>query len=257
MPKFSLDLPIREQRARFLELCGDLMGSDPAGLFERTRAEEVYVGPDRTDPMTVPAIRDWYRGLDAGRPDLDAVYASPRAVAHGWVCWEESRPYVRKYLRAVPVPPRSLVDAGAGLGLFAASLARYKVRARATNAPGCVHRTAAERLLAEMRSKVRFVEPGEEGRAELLAALEYLEHFPAPVRELGRLLDRVRPRGVLLANSFGVLSAGHYRTFEVPGNPAASAREASRAVSTLLRDAGFRRLPIQAWNGKPQLWGRD
>jgi hypothetical protein len=197
----------------------------------------------------------WYRALARGTPDF-SVYAEDLMVSETWACW---RVYSRKYATLMrdlwPDPPfQSLADVGCGCGLTSAAFrtAWPAVAVTATQLPGTAQYRVAERLGKRFGFKVL---PKLTGRADLLFASEYLEHFQAPLDHLDELLSVGRPRWLVMANAFGSKAVGHFDEYLVDGRTVPG-KAVGRLLGRQLRSLGW--LPVRTgwWNNRPAVWER-
>ncbi len=199
--------------------------------------------------------RLWYESLKNGEPDY-TVYADDYFLSDIWACWVI---YSRKYLRdmdrhMIPnlIEPRnvkSVADLGNGFGYTTAGLKELFPDADVygTNFENSTQWKFATALGAvrgfEMRPKVR-------PHTDLVFASEYFEHFQAPIMHLYEVLDVCDPKYLVLANSFGTESVGHFHSDKKEG------RQVSRFFNKALKERGYMRCLTDCWNDRPALWVR-
>lgn len=199
----------------------------------------------------------WYDSLAAGDPDL-GIYTDPLYVADAYACWlVYSRLYVRALRRAGVLAeigdPGSVVDVGCGIAFTTAMLREVYPDATVigTNVPG-PQLDVARAVAADHDF---YVTTGPPERADVVFALEFFEHFPRPLDALADVLY-LRPRALVVANTFGPRSPGHFGMYRVDGR-LVSPRQASRAFNDALRASGFEKVDTGVWNNKPTYWRRS
>jgi len=211
--------------------------------------------------------RRWYASLDSGEPDW-SVYDEDVYMAELWDCWTT---YSRPYLRAIRGDRsmeaggsitedlgrvRSVVDLGCGFGLTTAALAQLFPDAEVfgTNIEDVKQRRIADSLGERYGFKV--VEASKiRAPVDLVFASEFFEHLPVPVGHLRRVLARMKPRALLIANTFTSPAIGHFPEYEV-GDEVLPGRSVSRRFNAVLRTAGYAQQKTRMWNQRPAYWKR-
>lgn len=209
----------------------------------------------------------WYASLD-GEPDW-SVYADDLYVADLWACWMV---YSRKYLRSLQNDVivdgggsifsdlsdlTVIADLGCGIGYTTASLKIMWPEATVigTNLPDIRQTMIAQAVGAQYGFTV--VSDLEDiGQADLVFASEYFEHFQRPVDHLRDVLRVLQPRALVVANTFGAKSTGHFDRYEIDGE-VKDGRGTSSLFARTLRDAGYRKVATKLWNSRPGYWRRD
>lgn len=207
--------------------------------------------------------RRWYASLAAGQPDFD-VYSEVPYLSDTWACWMT---YSRRYLREVETPtrypplgisgavgtPQTVLDLGCGFGYSTLALKQMFPDARVvgTNVAGTPQTRIANRLGAEHGFEV-VDSPNVLDEADLVFASEYFEHWQRPVDHLHDVLA-LKPSALLVANTFGPHSIGHFDAYEV-GGATVDPKRAARCFASALVDAGYEKVKTGVWNNRPTYW---
>lgn len=262
-----LDEKPREALRNFLRRCSAAGVADLPAL-ERVCEETVrhLKGGDEARAGT-GAGQDlenrWYASLERGAPDFK-VYDEDAYLGELWGCWlVYSRAYLRNLRAAAPVleqlgEVRTVADLGCGFGYTTAALRQVFPDARSvcgTNLDGTTQMRILSRVAAEygfdVATEVRAAQ--EKRRHDLVFASEYFEHVSAPVEHLREVLDALRPRALLVANSFGTRGLGHFLEYEDEGSTI-SPEEARERFDATLRKRGYEKVKTGFWNNRPTLW---
>ncbi len=203
--------------------------------------------------------RSWYQSLARGIPDY-SVYGDESYVADLWACWYV---YSRRYIRLLSTivdqigPIQSVVDLGCGIGQATAALLDIFPGAdvTGTNLPGLSQTVLARKLGERFGFKI-VCDLTDVGSRDLVFASEYFEHFPAPVAHLQQVLTAVKPRVLIVANTFSSRSIGHFPLYDIDGLYF-DGSATSRAFGNTLRSAGYKRLATGFWNNRPAVWTYD
>jgi SAM-dependent methyltransferase len=206
--------------------------------------------------------RRWYDTHDF------AVYADPVYLADLWLCWTR---YSRKGIAALKTArlgdgSGSLVDAiglaslvvdlGCGFGYTTAALGEVFGAARVvgTQLVETFQYRAARSIAAERGFELRpdFVGLG---RADVVVASEYFEHFEEPIAHLDDVLAALSPRWLVIANGFNGRSIGHFESYVVDGGRIPTA-DMSRLFNAALRAREYNKVKTSIWNERPMIWRR-
>lgn len=233
----------------FADRAFELLGVDPDWLSAlcAARVRELNGAPLESEVARME--ERWYETQDFG------VYNEDAYLAEVWACWSVySRPlvrFVRKTLAAELAPwPRSIIDLGCGPGLSTTALAQLNVGpVIGTNVP----ESPQFRIAQDAGSRHGFGMSPELVPADAVVACEYFEHFERPVEHLDAVLAVVRPRSLIIQSSYGARAIGHFDAYTVNDRQLRGA-QVSKAFNARLREAGYERLPLKVWNGRPQWW---
>jgi hypothetical protein len=208
----------------------------------------------------------WYGSLEAGKADY-SVYDSNVFISELWACWVV---YSRGYLRSLRCTNRlgngisvvervgklrKIADLGCGVGYTTAALKELWPEATVygTNLPGTTQYRIAKMLGQEYCFNV---EPCVSTPVDLVFASEYFEHFERPVEHLRAILDVGQPRYLVVANSFGSRSIGHFNTY-LDGNTKISNKAIGRRFNCYLKSRGYQQISTRFWNNRPALYERS
>lgn len=254
----------------YLRRCNEYKPIDVEGFYKTTLGAIKYYRGDRRYAHSLATGHDlearWYRSLEAGRPDY-SVYSHEHFVGEVWSCWIV---YSRKYILALRNraalegrsilddlgPVSSVVDLGCGIGYTTAGLKELFPQAK-------VYGTQLEdsfqfKIASELGAKRGFevkTDVGKVGKADLVFASEYFEHFEDPVAHVLEVIRKASPRAFILANSFRARAIGHFDMYRV-GNAKVKNTSMGRVFGKALRDEGYRLVKTRLWNNRPSYWVR-
>lgn len=249
----------------FLDLCKRARVPDVQSLLVLSKLAIAQAknenGADHGDALS--ALRDaWYASLRAGNPAW-SVYGDRAYLAETWGCWIV---YSRAYLRRVRSSLLStlaranvnvIADLGCGCGHTTAALTELFPRARVygTNLED-TQQIAIARMLGEQYgfSVVSALEQVP-APVDLVFASEYFEHHMYPLDHLENVLRTLRPRMLLIANSFGAHAIGHFDRYLVDRRPV-NGSSMGRLFNQRMRARGYVQQDTGFWNGRPMFWSR-
>lgn len=196
----------------------------------------------------------WYAALAEGRADYD-VYDDEHFVADVWACWVA---YSRKSVLAVKkfanhfVGVNRVADLGCGIGYTTAALKEifpmaevYGTQIAETFQFGVASLLGAERNFSMM--------PEVDGPTDLVFASEYFEHIQAPIEHAFEVIDRTLPKYLVIVNSFGARSVGHFNVYSHEGKPIHKDHIA-RYFNDAMRCVGYKKVETSFWNNRPAIW---
>ncbi len=214
----------------------------------------------------------WDQVVDRKR-DVNEVYRAPSYLSDAWASWAG---YTRTRLReafgarfvdggllnAVP-DPRVIVDLGNGLGLSTRALSEAYPGAfvAGTNLEGTLQSKIANAYsgglfgqFGDLIEAADWISSSGFARVDVVVAMEYFEHFERPLQHLHRVLDILRPRVLLIANSFKLGAVGHWPAYFIEGRGSVTPRQAGKAFWDALRSYGYARRESAVWNNRPAFW---
>ena len=244
MKRTILDVSPRELFSLFLTDC------ETAGVSARA-IDHLRNAKREPSKQLITLEKKWYKSLATGRPDY-SVYATEEYLEDLWACWYiYSRKYLRHIRAKLKIRPAFVLDLGCGFGYTTAALSQMFPRAKVvgTNLPGTVQMKIAKRsakgYTIEDLSRVQ-------GRPDLVFASEYFEHHERPIEHLRKVLA-LKPRALLVANTFNARSIGHFDEYTVDGQ-SCTGPATSRRFSQELLAHGFEGIPTGFWNSRPTYW---
>jgi SAM-dependent methyltransferase len=222
----------------------------------------------REDTLATQELeRLWYASLDRKVPDF-SIYEHDAYLGELWACW---RVYSRAHLKNLQKPTslpsghsivedlgrvRSVADLGCGFGYTTAAWREIFPDAAVfgTNLADTVQMRLAQRIGKQrgfkMTASLEKISPKP---VDLVFASEYFEHIPEPLTHLDEVLTTLKPRALLIANSFGAQAVGHFRHYWV-AEQWVDAATTSRKFNSMLRFAGYEKVETKLWNSRPTYW---
>lgn len=250
--------------AEFAGLCDRLFNIEISKFLEEVRRLNAWhqSGGEIESGEVKKLQRRWYSSLAAGDPDY-SVYDDIFYFADAWLCWKA---YSRKYLKSILSPytlgnrsiigdlgsPGRIVDVGCGIGYTTKAIEELFPGAEVigTNLEGTKQWTLCHELGVKMKPST-----SEVGPCSLVVAFEYFEHFLDPVAHLEEIIKTTAPDSLLIANSFGTSSIGHFITQRHSGVDIPS-KGFGRLFNRELRRLGYQQQKTTVWNNKPSYWKR-
>ena len=208
----------------------------------------------------------WYDSLKNGEPDY-SIYADPVYIGEAWVCFcVYSKGYIRNLPRVIP-QVNSIVDVGCGVGLTTAFL-------KSIFKPTWIYGTQVKGFQHDVATQVGkdfdfpVVESPihwkEMGKADMVFASEYFEHFEAPVQHLDYIVSQVDPTYVVCANAFSSKSVGHFPQYKfppagslIPTGIYATNKQAGRVFNKAMRQRKYRKVETGFFNSRPMIWKKE
>jgi SAM-dependent methyltransferase len=229
---------------------------DETKAFDLACAAMKYYKGDKSERINLREFQDlekqWYDSLAKGEPDY-SVYGAPYFLSDIWACWVL---YSRKYLLSArahiisDMQVRSVADLGCGFGYTTAGLKELFPSATVfgTNFEGCLQWKFAAALGKERGFALAPDVQSLNRNIDLVFASEYFEHIEEPVAHLAQVLSACNPKYLVIANSFGTTSVGHFFSDKQAG------RRVSRAFNATLRGLGYEKMKTKCWNDRPTFW---
>ncbi len=216
----------------------------------------------------------WYASLKAGDPDY-SVYDHEFFVSDVWACWVVySRKYLWNFFRTTLGcsnlaqdlfrDAESVVDLGCGIGCTTAALKELFPAASVYGTQ--IEETFQFKVATAIGAERRFtITPLVHFQTDLVFASEYFEHFQRPIEHLLDILRVAKPKYLIIANSFGSHSVGHFdeyldnrrvhvREVEQIVDVKLSNKTVGRDFNAVLRNCGYERVETGFWNNRPAVW---
>jgi len=207
----------------------------------------------------------WYKALERNHIDY-FVYDDMYYLCELWYWWIK---YSRKYLLSIRKNPickniftdsKSIIDLGCGIGYTTACLKQLFPESNifGTNIKG----TKQYKFCKEMSKIYNFqiipniIEISHQ--IDLVFASEYFEHILQPIIHLRRIIELLKPKYFIIANSFNTKAIGHFLTY-IDFNKTLipikySQTEISKQFNAVLRKAGYVKIQTNLWNNRPSFW---
>ena len=217
------------------------------------------------DELLTQLEQDWYESLATGYPNYD-LYDTDNYLAEVWYCYET---YSKKYLREIQkersLPPfgiyaqnknaQLIVDLGNGLGITSAALTEMFPAATVigTNVPNSSQYKMAQILANQYGFTMVSGADEIKQQADLLFASEYFEHFQNPIEHLLHVIENLKPKRMLIANTFTNNATGHFN-FYVYQDQEINGKTMSRLFNATLRSLGYKKVITKMWNNRPAYW---
>ena len=235
-----------------------------------------YNGPDKKDIMKIAfqaaryyrssgdkkeqlkEFRDlekyWYDSLGKRNPAYD-VYGRPEFIAETWACFGVySKGFIKSLIKINlhKFGVNSILDVGCGVGLTTAYL---KILFDAenvigTNVPGYQFNIASK-IGEEIGFKIKTNFKNEKN-IDLVFASDYFEHFESPIKHLNEVL-KVNPKLIVVANSFGSVSVGHFNIYKI-NRLLVENKRVGRLFNNELKSRGYRQIKTKFYNNRPTIW---
>jgi 2-polyprenyl-3-methyl-5-hydroxy-6-metoxy-1,4-benzoquinol methylase len=266
----------KEDLQEFIEILKELNFE-----FEETKFKDIvnntlkYINGDESKRNELRIIQDlenkWYNSLDNGQPDY-SVYDEIYYIADTWVCWKK---YSRQYLKNIisdksmatksstgfynlksikdELQVNSVIDLGCGIGYTTASLKEiFNCRVIGTN----IKESKQYKVCEKIKDKAGFelIEDFSNiGQIDLVFASEYFEHFEKPVEHLLDVINNLKPKYIIFANTFNAKSIGHFNEYKHLDN-SYTGKEISRLFTKGLKDNNYKKVHTNCFNNRPNLY---
>jgi len=243
-----------------IQIDRDLIISTATGMIQ-SRKQNM----DLQDSPLKQLETDWYNSLASGNPDY-GVYGRSLYAADIWGCWVL---YSRQALKAIQAPlsaisksiieelgqPKNIYDLGCGFGYTTAAIKEIFPSASVfgTNLEGTWQFKVAQKI-GQQRGFEVVGKP--QTRGDVVFASEYFEHFNSPIDHAYEVLSIVRPKHIIVANSFNGRAIGHFNTYFHKG-AGYSGRKIGRMFNASLRWLGYEKIKTKMWNDRPSVWSRE
>lgn len=212
--------------------------------------------------------RQWYEALKKGKVDY-SVYNHEYYFTDIISCFiVYSRQYVKSIIKNKVVDRdkilkdylsvSSIIDLGCGVGYSTIALKQIfpKAKVYGSNLENtdqynfCKHIFSKNNcILVSDLNKINT-------KIDLVFASEYFEHFQRPIEYLEFVLNTLKPKHLLIANSFNTISIGHFTEY-LHNNEIIPQNEISRKFNKFLREKGYKKVKTNIFNNKPSLWSKE
>ena len=156
----------------------------------------------------------------------------------------------------------SIIDLGCGIGYSTAMLKQMYPDKKiiGTN----LEDTEQYKFCKEMGKKYNFdlfnSEHNLDQGIDLVFASEYFEHiFDAPIN-VQKLINKLEPKYLYLANTFRQTSIGHFNYYKTNiglFKDVVSNKKISKIFNSVLKDNGYTKIKTGLWNDRPNFWKKN
>jgi hypothetical protein len=211
--------------------------------------------------------KKWYKSLGKNKEPDYSVYADNYYLSELFACWIiYSRQYLLNMASEKSLPAKggifkdigrinNVVDLGCGIGFTTAALSEMFPNANiiGTNIKGIPQTKIALTLSQQYNFGISYNVDNIDAPIDILFASEYFEHIQNPIDHLFRVITRLNPRVVLIANSFSANAIGHFNEYCVAGEWVDNKRM-GRIFNSEMRLHGYEKVKTKLWNDRPSYW---
>tara|TARA_R100000664_G_scaffold34220_1_gene55218 strand:- start:3645 stop:4451 length:807 start_codon:yes stop_codon:yes gene_type:complete len=206
----------------------------------------------------------WYSSLP-NNPDY-SVYNNHYYIIDIYNCWIV---YSRKYLSQIQKVclfgstitiknyisnGSAIIDLGCGMGLTTSTLKSIypKKQVFGTNIETSFQYKIAEHFSKKYNFKI-ISDISLLPTNGTIFASEYFEHFQRPVEHLYQIIKQLRPKHLLIANTFNGDAIGHFNIYHHL-NKKLSSKQMNIFFNKCLKSFGYKKVKTKLWNNRPALW---
>jgi trans-aconitate methyltransferase len=209
----------------------------------------------------------WYDSAEKGVFDY-SIYGDKYYFATDlWPCFVlYSRKYILSIKKNIEIfnaifNSESIIDLGCGIGYSTAMLKQLfpEKEIIGTNIKDTEQYGFCVEMGEVYNFKVIESEYNITKRIDVVFASEYFEHiFDAP-NNIEKLINHLKPKYLLLANTFGQKSVGHFNYYKLndcygSAPQLAESIKVSRIFNNVLKKAGYTQIKTGLWNNRPNFW---
>ena len=207
----------------------------------------------------------WYQSLEKGNPNY-AIYDDKYIISDIWACWVI---FSRGYLLSIADKRslfdhsivsdigeiKSIVDLGCGFGYTTAGLKELFPEAKVygTNFEGGYQWNLAKHFSKKYDFSLVSSIQNLNQQIDLVFASEYFEHIENAISHLNDVLEICKPKALIIANSFGTKSIGHFINHSYDNN-SFDGKTTSKLFNDFLKSKGYTRMKTKCWNNRPTYW---
>lgn len=214
----------------------------------------------------------WYDSLSKNMPDY-SVYDDVNYIADTWVCWKNySREYIKSIISDKSMASKSstgyynlksikdhmgnvnkIVDLGCGIGYTTLTFKDiFGCEVIGTNIKDTIQYKICDKL--SQNNRFNLVDTIDNlGKVDMVFASEYFEHFERPVEHLIDVIQKLKPKYILFANTFNNKSIGHFDTYK-HFDKDYKGLEISRMFSKELKTRGYQKVNTNCYNNRPNFY---
>ncbi len=91
---------------------------------------------------------------------------------------------------------------------------------------------------------------------DMLFASEYFEHIYNPIEHVDDIISKLKPKHMIIANSFNTWGMGHFTSYDVAGM-IVNQDKISKMFNQHLKKRQYENIKCGIWNNKPLIWKRN
>jgi hypothetical protein len=238
---------------------GTKLGISPEKMYEYAILSLRYYSSSEQGRFQYRAFQSlenrWYNSLKVGTPDY-SIYQEEIYLGDVWACWQVySKKYLKNILKIAKttlVDVNSVIDIGNGIGYTTLGLKEIFPSA---DVFGLNYKDSYQMKYCRTHTGITMVDDikGIGKQIDLVFASEYFEHIYKPIEHLDDILDKLKPKYLIIANSFRSVSLGHFPIFEHKGQKISN-KAIGRLFNKHLRDRGYTNVRSGFWNNRPAIW---
>lgn len=201
----------------------------------------------------------WYNDLKNNENIYD-VYNHDYYVIDTFNCFVMySRNYIRRLIKSSVFSDiknsKIIVDLGCGIGYSTSLLSQLFPNAKiyATNLKNTKQWTFCEYMSKKFNFELIETVSEIDKNVDMLFASEYFEHIISPIEHVDNIIDKIKPKYMIIANSFNTLSIGHFIDYKVD-NTYINQKKMSRVFNKHLISRNYNKINCNIWNNKPTIW---
>lgn len=274
-----LDKISKKDLMEFLTLYRRVAEFDVDDYYEKALdIVKYYDGKAKSNDIINRLETDWYRSLrERGMPEY-RIYDAKIFVLDLWACWKL---YSRQYIRNMVTSKneingeriydyfnrrvKNVVDVGCGIGYTSVALSQvFNCGVYATNIRDGVQWKFCKLLFKDHRrigiadniKKVATHIKKYDRKIDMVFASEYFEHFADPIDHATIIVNSVKPKFIVMANTFGPDAIGHFDTYPV-GDKKVEGRLFGTHFNNHLRSMDYEALETGFYNNRPYVFKRN
>ena len=201
----------------------------------------------------------WYTSISECNIDY-SIYNEDDYFIDLWNCWKF---YSSKYIKLIHKNVflsdtissyNSLCDLGCGFGFSTVQLKRLfpSLDIYGTN----IYESKQYAIASFLGNTENFnIYQSVQNNTNIIFASEYFEHFYEPIDHLVNILNIANPSILIVANSFGAESIGHFKEYKYCNNIMNPLMTSKRFNKTII-EHGFNKIDTGFWNNRPMVYLR-
>jgi 2-polyprenyl-3-methyl-5-hydroxy-6-metoxy-1,4-benzoquinol methylase len=252
----------------------DFLKDKPADLFEYLLKDYLAIHPNidadkarrlvKTDETFQRLTIDWYRYLnDNDMENAFSVYNDDYYFIDIFNCFTTySRDYIKRVIKSSAynelMKCKSFIDIGCGVSFSTCSLKQTfpHMKGYAVNLKDTKQWKFCE-VMAKRHHFKLIDDFSNIGQIDIVFASEFFEHILDPIEYVDNVLTKLKPKYLIIANSFNTWSIGHYEKYSLKsffGDIIVPQDRMSKLFNDHMRNENYIDLDCEMWNNKPKIW---